>query len=124
MISQINLLINIATFINSFCLLYTSNLASSTFLSRKVQNEWGSCDNQTFVCNFAICLPVLKVFFHQQTEMTKFEIKWLLSEPLYLKCAALLGPFMLIASNKNAYYRMLLVADINISQVSVATLKG
>jgi len=56
--------------------------------------------------------------------MTKFEIKWLLSEPLYLKCAALLGPFMLIASNKNAYYRMLLVADINISQVNVATLKG
>jgi len=43
--------------------------------------------------------------------MIKFEIKWLLSKLYYL----------LIASKKNTYYRMSLVASINISQGSVAT---
>jgi len=30
-------------------------MVSSASLSRKVQNEWCSCNNHTFVCNFAKC---------------------------------------------------------------------
>jgi len=50
--------------------------------------------------------------------MINFEIKWLLSKPLYRTCTALLP---VVASNKNTYYRMSIVADINISQGSGAT---
>ena len=53
--------------------------------------------------------------------MLKFEIKWLLSKPLYLNAQLY---YLLIASNKNTYYRMLQVADISISQGSVATHLG
>ena len=64
-------------------------MVSSASLSRKVQNEWCSCNNHTFVCNFAKCWPVWKIV-PPANRMTKFEIKWSLNKPLYLKCAALL----------------------------------
>jgi len=88
-LSQINPFINTATFINSFCPLNTRNLVSSASLSRKVQNEWCSCNNHIFVCNFAKCWPVFKIV-PPANRMIKFEIKWSLNKPLYLKCAALL----------------------------------
>ena len=53
--------------------------------------------------------------------MLKFEIKWLLSKPLYLNVQLY---YLLIASNKNTYYRMFQVADISISRGSVATHLG
>jgi len=51
----------------------------------------------------------------------KFETKCLLSKPLYLKRGNAQLCYPLIISNTNTYYRMSLVADINISQGSVAT---